>query len=74
MRLGWPKSSHFPSQFTARVAELSASDSHRHRLWLDRLKRAGDGMAAEPGRHPHAVVEAQRTRAEAGSGGLGGSR
>ena len=38
MRLSWPKSSHFPSQFTERVAELSASDSHRRRLWLDRLR------------------------------------
>ena len=69
MRLNWPASSHFPSQFTERVGVLASSDNNRSRLWLDRLKHAGESMAASPGQHPHAaVVTAERLRIETGTG------
>jgi hypothetical protein len=75
MRLNWPKSAHFPSHFTERVAALSSSDAHRRQLWLGRLQRALDTMATDPGRHPHAgVVAAERKRLEADFGGPGVSR
>jgi hypothetical protein len=66
IRLNWPKSSQFPAHFTERLAALAGVDEHRRQLWLDRLREAGDAMAAEPRRYPHAtVLAAERARVEA---------
>jgi len=74
IRLKWPKGSRFPSQFTERVAALVATDDRERRLWLERLRSAGDMMAADPGRYAHAaVVAAERARIECLLGGLGSS-
>ena len=75
MRLNWPQSSHFPAHFSERVGALALADAHRSRLWLDRLRKAGEAMAAEPSRSPHAaVITAERQRTKARLGGLGSSR
>ena len=70
MRLDWPKSSHFPAHFTERVSALSSYDAHGRRLWLDRLRCAGDAMVSDPRRQAHAeVIAAERTRLEAANHG-----
>jgi hypothetical protein len=75
MGLSFPKDSRFPSHFTERVAALASSDEQRRRLWLDRLKRASQAMAAEPARFAHAaVVAAERRRLEAEYPGPGTRR
>jgi hypothetical protein len=51
MGLSWPSGSRFPAHYTERVAALARSDSHRHRLWLDRLERAGRASTIQPGAH-----------------------
>jgi len=66
MRLCWPQGSPFPAQFTERVAALAAADAPRRRgAWLDRLRRTGQTLAAQPVCCPHAaVVAAERARVE----------
>jgi len=67
MGLSWPQGSPFPAQFTERVAALVAADVYRRRgPWLDRLRRTGQTLAAQPVRLPRAaVIEAERARVEA---------
>jgi len=66
VRLSWPAGSPFPAQFTERVAALTAADAPRRLgAWLDRLRRTGQVMAAQPGRFPHAaVIAAEQARLE----------
>ena len=67
IRLSWPAGSEFPAQLTERVAALVQADAPR-RLgpWLERLRQAGDELAAPPGQIRHgAVVAAERARVEA---------
>jgi hypothetical protein len=67
IRLRWPAGSAFPAQFTERVASLVAADpTGRLSPWRERLRRAGDELAAQPFRFPHAaVVAAERSRVTA---------
>ena len=67
IRLSWPAGSEFPAHLTERVAALVQADaSNRLRSWFDRLRRAGDELAAEPRLRSHvAVVAAERARVEA---------
>jgi hypothetical protein len=75
IRLPWPQGSQFPEQFTERVAALVANDDRDRRIWLQRLRGAGERMAAEPGRYTHAaVVAAERARTESLLGGRGSRR
>lgn len=75
IRLNWPKTSHFPSHFSERVGTLALADSRRSRPWLDRLRKAGEPMAAEPSLSPHAeVIATEIARIKAQIGGLGSSR
>jgi hypothetical protein len=75
MRLDWPKDSHFPSHFSERVGALALADSRRSRPWLDRLNKAVEAMAAEPGGSSHAaVIAAELARVRSQIGGLGSSR
>jgi len=72
MQLSWPRNSHFPSQFTERVAALVWDDSSRRRLWLDRLRSTGAAIAGDAGRQMQAdVVAAEQARVQATLGGLG---
>ncbi len=74
MRLNWPASSHFPAHFSERVGTLALADSRRSRLWLDRLRHAGEAIAVEPSLSPHAAtIAAERSRVRAQLGGLGSS-
>ena len=75
MLLRWPKNSHFPSHFSERVGALALADSYQCRLWLDRLNKAGEAVAAEPSRAPlAAAIAAERARVKAQIGGLGSRR
>ena len=75
MRLNWPETSHFLAHFSERIGALALVDSRRTRLWVDRLKKASDAMAAEPSLSTHAaVIAAERARIKAQIGGLGSSR
>ena len=75
MRLGWPKNSQFPAHFTERVAAVVGVDARRCRLWLDRLRQAGDVLSTEPDRFPHAaVIASERARVESQLRGLGTPR
>ena len=75
IRLNWPDSSHFPAHLTERVGALALANSYRSRLWLDRLRKAEEAMAIDPGQSRHAsVFAAERARAKAQLGGLGSSR
>ena len=74
MRLNWPTKSLFPAHFSERVGALAVADSRRSRLWLDRLRQAGEAMAVEPSLSPHAAtIAAERSRVRAQLGGLGSS-
>ncbi len=67
MRLSWPAGSEFPTQLTERVSALVQADATR-RLgpWLDRLRKAGNELAARPGPIAHAgVIAEERVRVEA---------
>jgi hypothetical protein len=70
IRLAWPVGAEFPAQFTQRVAALVTVD-RRRRLgpWRDRLRRAGDELAAQPNRFPHvAVITSELSRIAARPG------
>jgi hypothetical protein len=67
IRLSWPAGSEFPAQLTERVATMAHADPPRRLSpWLDRLRRAGDELAARPGQSPQtAIIAAERARIEA---------
>jgi hypothetical protein len=72
MKLNWPKNAHFPVQFTERISALAWDNASRRRLWLDRLRLTGAGLAGDPGRRMQAeVIAAERARVQATLGGLG---
>ena len=72
MRLNWPQSSRFPSQFTERISALAWDNTSRRRLWLDRLRLTGAALNGDAGRRIQAeVVAAERARVQATLGGLG---